>query len=111
VSAEKFAELVAGQQSRFPYQSRNSRGIAASSSAGIGFRRALGEVQAQPGLVREWQALRLHLEAGLSYAQVARALGVGKGAVASSCCWHATPAWTRVFIGRRVPNGRFQEWR
>ena len=27
------------------------------------------------------QALRLHLEAGLSYAQVARAVGVGKGTV------------------------------
>jgi len=27
------------------------------------------------------QALRLHLEAGLSYAQVARALGLGKGTV------------------------------
>ena len=27
------------------------------------------------------QALRLHLEAGLSYAQVARAVGIGKGTV------------------------------
>ena len=27
------------------------------------------------------QTLRLHLEAGLSYAQVARAVGIGKGTV------------------------------
>ena len=27
------------------------------------------------------QALRLHLEAGLSYAQIARAVGIGKGTV------------------------------
>ncbi len=46
------------------------------------------------------QTLRLHLEAGLTYAQVARALGTGKSTVGKIVLLAARPTWTGLWPRR-----------